>query len=310
MDIRIYTAEYKKKWDAFVRSSKNGTFLFCRDFMEYHSHRFPDHSFLFYTKNKLIAVMPGHISEKIFYSHQGLTYGGLIMSEEITSTDVLTIFEHLTVTLRNQGIKKMIYKAVPHIYHKAPSEEDLYVLFRYKASLSTRSISSTIFYSNGIKYDKRRTRGLKKALNNGLTVIKSNDLALFWKILSNNLEEKYSTQPVHSLSEISYLKEKFPNEIHLFLAFDRNDVPVSGCLIFEMEYIVHVQYIAATKDGKKHGAVDLVIDHIVNTYSHKTYFDYGISTENNGLYLNENLIHQKEGFGARGIVYDTYTIDL
>jgi hypothetical protein len=74
---------------------------------------------------------------------------------------------------------------------------------------------------------------------------------------------------------------------------------------------VHAQYVAATEEGKKLGAIDLVIDHIINTaFAHKTYFDYGISTENGGWHLNENLIHQKEGFGARGTVYNIYTIDL
>ena len=39
-------------------------------------------------------------------------------------------------------------------------------------------------------------------------------------------------------------------------------------------------------------------------------FDFGISTEQGGRYLNEGLIFQKEGFGARTVVYDTYELNI
>lgn len=310
MDIKIYKPEYKKDWDAFVDCSKNGTFLHYRTFIEYHGDRFDDYSLMFYIDGDLVALMPGHIIDKVYYSHQGLTYGGLIMSPQTTASNILRIFEYLTVTLRHQGIKQIVYKAIPHIYHLLPSEEDLYALFRYNAVLSVRNISSTILLPNDLRYSDSRKNGLKKAEKNKLKVLESDDLSGFWKILTDNLNNKYDKAPVHSLVEISYLKEKFPNDIHLFTVLNPVNEVLGGCLVFEMRNVVHAQYTAATGEGKSLGTIDLLIDHIIRTYSHKTYFDYGISTENNGLYLNESLIYQKEGFGARGTVYDTYTIDL
>ncbi|WP_165020194.1 GNAT family N-acetyltransferase [Dysgonomonas sp. ZJ279] len=311
MEIKLYKPEYKTEWDNFIRNSKNGTFLFCRDFMEYHSDRFNDHSFMFYIDNNLIAVMAGHLKEQIFYTHQGLTYGGLIMGDKITTVDTLSIFEHITITLRQQGIKKIIYKTIPHIYHLSPAEEDLYALFRNNAVLIERNISSTILLSNKIEYSDSRKRGLKKAEKNNLRIGLSNDLRSFWKILGDNLKGKYCTKPVHTLEEISYLQSNFPQEIHLFSALNTKNEIIAGCVIFEMKNLIHVQYTAGTEEGKDCGAIDLLIDYIINVaYPHKTYFDYGISTENNGAYLNENLIYQKEGFGARGTVYDIYSIEL
>ena len=35
-------------WDTFVQESKNGTFLFVRDYMDYHRDRFQDCSLLVY----------------------------------------------------------------------------------------------------------------------------------------------------------------------------------------------------------------------------------------------------------------------
>lgn len=311
MEIKLYTSDHKEIWDDFVRKSKNGTFLFFRDFIEYHGNRFNDYSLLFYEADCLVAMMPGNISDKVYYSHQGLTYGGLIMSQDTTAVNILDLFKVLTVTFRHQGIKKIVYKAVPHIYHRLPAEEDLYALFRYGGVISERNISSTILLFEKTGYSDSRKNGLKKAAKNDLKVGRSEDLTGFWEILTNNLRERYNKEPIHSLSEITYLQDKFRNQIHLFSVTDSNGIMLGGCLVFVMENIVHAQYTAATEEGKKKGAIDMVIDHIINTaYVNKQYFDYGTSTENKGQYLNENLIYQKEGFGGRGIVYDTYTINL
>ncbi len=179
MKIKLYSSEYKDAWDKFVRTSKNGTFLFYRDFIEYHADRFRDYSLMFYLNDVLVALMPGHMEDRVFYSHKGLTYGGLIMGDKTTAANVLSIFEYLTTTFRHQGIRKIIYKAVPHIYHIRPAEEDLYALFRYKATLTSCSISSSILLSDRAKYSDLRKRGVKKALKNNLSVKKTTDYSGF-----------------------------------------------------------------------------------------------------------------------------------
>lgn len=310
MEIKVYTSEQKSAWDDHVKISKNGTFMHLRDFMEYHADRFTDYSFLFYKKDKLTAILPGNTNGDIFYSHQGLTYGGLIMNETSYATDVLEMFDLLISTLQAKGVTKIIYKAIPHIYHRHPAEEDLYALFRNNAILAERNISSTIRIEDPIKYTTLRKRGIKNARQASLRVNESDDIELFWKILSNNLNNKYNTAPVHSISEIRHLISLFPHNIKFFSVTDVNNDLLAGTLLFITERVAHIQYIAATEKGKLNNATDILIDHIIATFAEKSYFDYGISTEQKGDYLNKNLIHQKEGFGARGIVYDTYSIDI
>ena len=59
------------------------------------------------------------------------------------------------------------------------------------------------------------------------------------------------------------------------------------------------------------GALDGLFAHLITqVYATKSYFDFGISTEQGGRYLNEGLIFQKEGFGARTVVYDAYEINF
>ena len=45
-----------------------------------------------------------------------------------------------------------------------------------------------------------------------------------------------------------------------------------------------------------------------DTYADKPWFDFGISNEDHGRVLNEGLVMQKEGFGARSVVHDHYEL--
>ena len=75
----------------------------------------------------------------------------------------------------------------------------------------------------------------------------------------------------------------------------------------DMGHVVHTQYLASSAEGKRDGALDLLLHNLITVvYADRSYFDFGVSTENGGGYLNEGLIFQKEGFGARSVVYDTY----
>ena len=54
-EVRRYTPDKANEWNRFVAASKNGTFLFERQFMDYHADRFTDCSLMFYRDNALYA---------------------------------------------------------------------------------------------------------------------------------------------------------------------------------------------------------------------------------------------------------------
>lgn len=310
MQIVRYNNSLKNNWDTFVRTSKNGTFLFYRDFMEYHSDRFDDCSLLFFENDILIALLPANLQGDVLYSHQGLTYGGLLLSPHTKTTQVLDVFDVLLEYLKEKNIIKLVYKVIPHIYHIQPAEEDLYALFRKKAMVTSRAISSTICSDAKLSYSQLRKRKIKQAVKEKVLVTELSEFEGFWSILEENLRTRYKTQPVHSLYEINLLKSRFPSEIRLFCAL-KDDKILAGCLVFVTDKVAHIQYISASEDGKRIGALDIIFDKLINeVFPDKKYFDFGISTEDGGFYLNEGLISQKEGFGARGVVYDTYQIDI
>jgi len=311
MKIIIYTSKFKKNWDTFVANSKNGHFFFFREYMEYHSDRFKDFSLLVYDKqDKLIAILPANINNNILYSHQGLTFGGFLINDKMKTETMLEVFSELKIFSKNNNIKKIIYKCIPYIYHIKPSEEDRYALFRNNAKLIRRDVTSTIYLTEQIRYSKGRKWSINKALKAHIEICESSDYKVFWGLLINVLEKNHSAKPVHLLREMEKLVNSFPKNIKLFLA-KKGNITISGALIYENTNIVHTQYLANSELGRETGALDLLIDHLIkNIYKNKKYFDFGISNEDDGQYLNSGLISQKEGFGARAIVHDFYEMEI
>jgi len=311
MQVEIYKKPRKTVWDEFVRKSKNGTFLFYRDYMDYHSDRFEDHSLMIWDdKDRLITLLPANRVERKLISHGGLTYGGFITDETMRTPVMLGVFKSVITFLKEHYFDEVVYKTIPHIYHRIPAEEDLYALFLSPAKLVRRDVLTVCDSKNRLSFQERRRRSIKKAVKNGLTVKESNDYEQYWAILEENLNSTYGVDPVHSISEIHLLQSRFPNNIKLFGCF-KGEVMLGGVVIYESDKVAHVQYIAANEQGKSSGALDLVFDFLLTDfYREKTFFDFGISNENDGSYLNRGLIDQKEGFGARAVAHDHYVINL
>ena len=302
IEVKQYTQKQAQEWNDFIEQSRQGTFLFNRSYMDYHADRFQDASLMIYRKEQLYALLPANRLGDTLYSHQGLTYGGLITKKQATTAEICEVF--------HSGVQRVIYKPTPWIYHCYPAEEDLYALtYICHAQLTSRDISSTIPLDSLMTFGKDRRRGVRKATRAGVTVRESKDLATFWDILDKNLTNKYATHPVHSLEELTLLHSRFPNSIRLFMAYNDKGIAIGGTIIYEMPQVVHTQYISASPEGKRLGAIDLLFDYILNDVyaNHKGFFDFGKSTEEEGKILNTTLIFQKEGFGGRGVCYDCYT---
>jgi hypothetical protein len=279
--------------------------------MDYHSDRFCDHSLMFYSDGRLLAVLPAHQSGDTLCSHNGLTYGGLVMSPRLTVVQTMHLFRELNDYLRGEGIRHVSYKAIPWIYHRLSAEEDLYALFHEcKARIVARDFATNIYLSAGLRWERVRRRGIVRAQKAGVVVERSDQYEAFWQVLADNLWNKYGVKPVHSLQEIELLHGRFPQNIQLYQAVREGEV-LGGVVLYVSPQVVHAQYSSATPEGKKLGAIDLLYDQIFRDYHDYPYFDFGRSTEHpDGSGLNENLVFQKEGYGGRGLCYDIYQYDL
>lgn len=311
MRIERYSARYQQIWDDFIKGSKNGTFLFLRDYMEYHQDRFEDHSLMLFEDDKLLALLPANQRDSRLDSHGGLTYGGFVTDAAMKTPKMLVAFEILIRYAQEAGFNQIRYKAIPHIYHQAPAEEDLYALHLLGARLISRNVITAVNLQRVLLFQTRRKRGAKKARKAGVEVRFSDDLVSYWVILEELLISIHDAVPVHSLDEIKFLQGKFPDQIKLCAAYQDQEM-LAGVLIYETTTVVRSQYIAATAKGRNLGALDLVFESLLNEiYTGKSYFEFGTSeAANTPNYLNKGLIEQKEGFGARAVMHDIYLLDL
>lgn len=307
-----YAPQYREEWNSFVKKASNATFLFEREYMEYHSSRFNDCSLMFFRDKKLLALLPANIlpEESILQTHGGLTYGGLIILPKTKTTEVIEIFAALTDYMRSTlNVKSLLYKAMPYIYNTTPADAPLYALFHSGANIVARSISTTIDNGNKQALGEQRKRGIKRAEKAGVNCSPSVQFKEFWNILINNLRTVHNCTPTHTLDEIELLHKRFPESIKLYTANIESDI-VAGIVVYETDNVAHFQYIAASPTGKAKGALDALVAYLMDVYINVRYIDFGISTEQGGRLLNEGLIGQKEGFGGRAVVYDTYELKV
>ena len=312
-----YSREYKSRWDRFVASlngtykgSKNTSFLFQRDFMEYHQDRFEDFNLLIFKEEKLRAVLPANRVGATLYSHQGLTYGGLVLDAEIRLKEVMELFQELLGFLSQSGIEELELKMLPQFYQELPGDELDYLLFLTEAKLIKAETAAVIDYRNRIPLNSSRKNAVNQAIKAGFTIQKTTGFEPFWnQVLIPNLESQHDAEPTHSLEEITTLAKRFKYNIHQFEVRDAQQQLLAGATIFETQVVAHVQYISATPDGKKQGALDFLFQQLIEErFSHKWYFDFGTSNEQAGTKLNAGLQFWKETFGARTRIQRTYRL--
>jgi hypothetical protein len=308
--VKRYQEGYYSIWNDFVNQAKNATFLFHRDFIQYHEDRFDDYSLMVFKGEKLVAVLPANRVENVVYSHQGLTYGGLGYGEKLKLASVILVFKVVLFYLNENKITKIQIKTLPSIYHKKPAEELNYALFLVQARLIRRDTLAVIDLSKPIRFSKIRKRGIQKGIKNRLIIKEENNLESFWsQVLIPNLESKYNTEPVHALDEIQFLKKCFPKNIRQFNVC-QNDKVIAGATIFESENVAHCQYISKFEEKENLGSLDFLFDHLINTvFNDKRFFDFGISNENQSKTLNNGLSYWKESFGASIITHDFYEVE-
>ena len=244
------------------------------------------------------------------YSHKGLTYGGFCFKKDLKLPLQLEIIKTIVQYLNQQGVEKLIYKAFPRFYNELQTDEVEYAMFLLNAKLYRRDTALAIDYSNRFKYSSNYRREAKQAAKTGTKVIESEDFESFWRdVLEPNLYSRFKVKPVHNIEEILLLKSRFPNNIKLYIA-QKENITIAGTVFFETKTVAHAQYISATDEARKNGALNQLYIHLIDeVFNHKNYFDFGIANENNGKVLNQGLLAWKERMGGRAYSHDFYEIE-
>lgn len=310
--IERYTSAMRNRWDEFVVNSRTATFLFMRDYMDYHADRFTDCSWLAYKNDKLVAMLPASLDHTgVLHSHGGLTYGGWILPPaHLDGGDLLDIFTEAMAEWQAQGISALDYKPLPTIYASSPGQEDRYALFRLGATISEVNLSAAIDLSATKGFNQQQRRHLKSALKLSHVVREMDDIAAFMALLEQCLQDRHSVQPVHTADEMRLLATRFPGNIKFFATY-LDGSPEAAVCIYDTGIVAHAQYIATTPKGRELNLLTPLFDFLIHQqYSGRRYFDFGISNEDHGRYLNRGLLRQKYSYGATGVAYERYYLEL
>jgi len=309
ISVLKYQSKDATLWNDFIGKAVNATFLFHRDFMEYHAERFEDYSLLVYQDTKLVAVLPVHLQGNELFSHLGLTYGGLVWKRGLKLASILRIFKEVLKYLELNDIHFLTLKMLPEIYPVFPSQDLWYVLFVAEATLIKRDALAVVDLTKKLNLSKDRKEGVKRAEGFNLIFKQEQTVNIFWEqLLIPNLGTKHHTKPVHSAEEMQRLMDTFPENIKLFTAYEGDEM-IAGTVLFITQKVVHSQYIASHERKNETGVLDgLHIYLITEVFSKHHWFDFGISNEQGGKKLNEGLSYWKQSFGACTVIQDVYKV--
>jgi len=322
LKIAAYNQAYQQDWDNFVAASRNGTFMQQRTFLSYHPPgRFVDCSLMVYNSHeKLIAVIPAaqktESQRTVFSSYPGASHGGIIVDQQFGIAEAMKLVPLLTEYCRSNHFHAVEIKMVPRIYHFWPSDEIDFALRYYGFSVNCSELATALplkELAGPCDYLAQSTqRNIRKAERLGVTIAESNDLETYWGILTDNLKQKHHAHPTHTLAEITDLIKRYPQSIKLFAAFQQGEM-VSGVVVFLLNSrVINCFYIASNNKYQNLRSLELLFYKLISWGMEKGYhyLDWGISTEDKGLRINQGLFEFKEKFGGRGVLRESYYLSL
>jgi hypothetical protein len=265
---------------------------------------------LVYEVDKLVAVLPANRVGTTVFSHQGLTYGGLVLAPNSKLNNVISIFKAILFFLNENAISVLNIKNIPSIYCATFSDEIDYLVSICNGKTTMKHALAVVNLDSNFKISKSRRECINRGKKLNLVIKEEENLASFWKgILIPNLKEKFNSKPVHSLNEITALKSKFPQNIKHFNVY-YNEKLVCGTTLFITKKVVKPQYISGSESNNLLGSIDFLYDFLINEVSKgKKVFDFGPSHENNGLNIVKNINFWKESFGAQTVVQNFYEVE-
>ena len=309
--VKRYCSDDFALWNDFISQATNATFLFDRNFMEYHADRFQDFSLLVFEEDILQAVVPANCKDNQIFSHQGLTYGGFVFRNEFPIGQIEKVLSETFSFLQSQGFVKCEIKAMLPFYAPDFHAEIQQVLSDKQAKITAQKMNLAIDFRTEYSISKSKLKHYRRLQSEGLVVKKEADCTIFWQeVLEPLLLEKYQTKPLHSLAEINSLQSKFPNHIEQYNLY-RDGKILAGITLFKTATVIKSQYGATTENGKKFRALDYLFLYLIDSFkADYDYFDMGTVDDNSELGYNEGLLNQKKELGCSVYSQNIFQIAL
>lgn len=318
-----YSENLKEEWNQFVTyESVNSTFLHSRNFYDHNPlNAKEDASLMFYKKKKIIAVFPAVLYlkdlELILHSHLRATYGGIVVSTDVTVEISIQIVKEIIHYAKQRNVRQIIVRNSFRIYHKTLCDEIDYAMWRYGFHIKYRELEISIPISGNYELNKAQyhsnTARLVKKSSKLLEISLSEDYNQFWCVLEKCLIERHGQLPVHDIDSITKLRENLGNDkVHLFAAHYQSKL-IGGVVVFNFgDQVLHCQYIASDFEYNHLNPVHAIVDYLIYWGNKKgvKYLNLGMANEDSGKKINAGLFRFKESFGGRGILRETMFLNL
>ena len=289
--------------------------MHSRRFISYHGDRFHDESIQVAMERELIGVLPAARDpsvERTVVSHPGLSFGGLITKASLPIDIYAILIEALLEHFAQRGYSRMRVKQAPSIFHRGIQEEALYAMTNAGFKICRQTIGRVIDLAYRHRRGSRRIRSCKKALTQGFTIkCDRQPTDEFWSLLEANLTTRHNVKPVHDYQQIYDLAQLFPKSIEQHSIHKENQL-LGGVVLFLSGPVMHCQYIASSELGRITCALDYLLESLIEAATTRgyRYLSLGISNEGVRAELNLGLDNFKREFGAGGLVYSDYEIEL
>ncbi|NQV16760.1 GNAT family N-acetyltransferase [bacterium] len=318
--VRKYLETDILNWEAFVQTANNGTLFHERKFLGYHpSGRFVDHSLILEKNGKIKALFPAVETKaqgiNALISHQGSSYGGLVIERDLSFRDSYDYVEALLNHVRKAGFQRIQMTLPPAIYQSRKSNYIDFALIKHGFRYKKRDISSMLTIEESPDKNLKLFRSthrtaVRKAIKLGVSIRECEEWSDFYKILQKNLKIRHNVIPTHSQEELQKLRALYHERIRLFGAF-YNEKLIAGVVNFSVNNdVVLAFYISHNEAFQNLRAVNLLFFEIIKWCHQQAfkYLDFGIFTVN--MEPNFGLARFKENFGASGVFRDTFELNF
>lgn len=324
--IKDLNTSEKNAVDKFIiNPDTNGEFINTIKYLDYHPlGRFQDESICIQEKGSrsIVGVMMAAISSDndCIVSHPGTTFAGPIIKRCINVQYSLEVLK-LLMEYYETRYDKIIIRTAPAVFGNQPNGLIDYYLsvngYKYEISALSNVIDLTgINCENDVvnMFDGKKRNKLRKNLQGDKIFIYKKNLVdqTVWQSINENLENKFSTRTTHTWEEIADLVNRFPKDIDVFYADDKEGEYCAFSLNYRFKTVYHTQYMGLNYEKRVYNPNVYLIYHLMTEAKKQgfKYFSFGASTEKQGQYLNTGLFEYKAGYGGGEIILPRYKKEM
>jgi hypothetical protein len=189
----------------------------------------------------------------------------------LRAESTLAVFEQIGNHYRALGVERVIYKAVPHVFHAYPAEEDLYALHRTGCAAERRDLSSVISLQEKFQLHAGPQARGRQGAKGGHPIAGGHDLTAF-HALADGSAARHDAMPTHSLPSCACCSRAFRDRSCCTKRVDE-DALLAGVLVYDFGRVVHTQYMAASEEGRQLDALSLLLAELIgDTYADRALF--------------------------------------